>query len=193
MNATYCWWGGLDGPEYKEEGDSDDPKEVYSGYRPEYLLYEPWLEEPYGGDITPPVIEAPIMRPEQPMEGEDVEIVVKVIDTESGVMKVVLSYSADGGITWTIITMTKSYMNYYKAIIPAQAAGTTVLYKIGACDEAGNWAETPEYSYTVGTMEEPQPTPPPSGVVLTPDYGVLIFTVALMIIIIIALWRRRNE
>ncbi|RLI06574.1 hypothetical protein DRO32_05340, partial [Candidatus Bathyarchaeota archaeon] len=47
VNATYCWWGSPEGPEYKEEGDSDDPEEVYSYYGPEYLIFDPWLTEPY--------------------------------------------------------------------------------------------------------------------------------------------------
>ena len=47
VDATYCWWGSPDGPEYKREGDPDDPEEVYSCHGPEYLLYEPWLEESY--------------------------------------------------------------------------------------------------------------------------------------------------
>jgi len=50
MNATYCWWGSPDGPEYKEEGDPEDPEEVYSKHGPEYLLYDPWLT----GPVKPP-------------------------------------------------------------------------------------------------------------------------------------------
>jgi len=46
VGATYCWWGSPDGPEYKDEGDPDDPEEVYSVSGAGYLLYEPWLEEP---------------------------------------------------------------------------------------------------------------------------------------------------
>jgi len=198
VDATYCWWGSPDGPEYKDEGDPDDPEEVYSEYGSEYLLYRPWLEKPYRLlDVTPPAIGTPSMSPEQPVEGEDVEISVNVTDTTSGVIKVILSYSIDEGITWINTTMTNVSNNTYKAIIPAQAAGTTVLYKIYACDKAGNWAKSPEYSYTVKSiagLPEPQPRPPSPGVVLIPYYNALIFTIAciMVIIIIIALWRRRS-
>ena len=52
VNATYNWWNSTAGPEYKEEGDPYDPEEVYSENGPEYLLYKPWLTEPY----APPTI-----------------------------------------------------------------------------------------------------------------------------------------
>ena len=133
-------------------------------------------------DNTPPVIGTPSMSPEQPVEGEDVEISVEITDTTSGVMKVILSYSVNEGITWVNITMMSSD-SVYKAVIPAQAVGAKVLYKIYACDKAGNRAESPEYSYTVRATAGP------------PGYGALVFTVAcivVIIIIVIALWRRRK-
>ena len=57
INATYCWWGSPDGPEYKEEGDPHDPEEVYGD-----VIYEPWLTEPWVGDVEPPSVE--IVKPE---------------------------------------------------------------------------------------------------------------------------------
>ena len=39
-NAKFCWWGDACGPEYKEEGDSNNPEEIWG-----YILYEPWLTE----------------------------------------------------------------------------------------------------------------------------------------------------
>jgi len=62
VDATYCWWGSSNGPEYKEEGDPYDPEEVYSENGPEYVLYEPWLTEPWTGDVEPPTVE--IIEPE---------------------------------------------------------------------------------------------------------------------------------
>ena len=47
VNASYCWWGSSDGPEYKKRGDPDDPEEVYSYHGLEYLLCWPWLKKPY--------------------------------------------------------------------------------------------------------------------------------------------------
>ena len=58
INASYCWWGSPDGPEYKEEGDPYDPEEVYG-----FLIYEPWLTEPWvPEDVEPPTVE--IYKPE---------------------------------------------------------------------------------------------------------------------------------
>ena len=47
VNATYCWWGSPKGPEYKAEGDPDNPEEVYGD-----VLYKPWLPI----DNTPPSV-----------------------------------------------------------------------------------------------------------------------------------------
>jgi len=242
VSAAYNWWGSPDGPEYKAEGDPDDPEEVYSYYGPRYIIYEPWLTKPYSpiDDIPPSVIisspeerscimgitvvsvdaydnETGIVRvefylnetlvftdydypyeyvwnttgcpdgaytikviaydlagnvaehevtvivdntapsigksvisPKSPTEEDDVTVKVSVVDALSGVEEVILSYSTDGGATWTNVTMVLSSNGYYTATIPGQPAGTTVLYKIYARDAVGNWAVSLEYSYKVG-------------------------------------------
>ena len=246
VNASYNWWGSPDGPEYKHEGDPEDPEEVYSYYGPEYLIYEPWLTEPIVIDTIPPSVEIlspesgsyvkgtttisvdacdnetgidrvefyingtltftdfdhpyeyawntteypdgvytieavaydkagntaeqevvvvvdnteptigePTISPEAPTEEDDVTVKVSVTDALSGLREVILSYSTDGGATWTNITMTLSPEGYYMATIPRQPTGTTVSYKIYACDIAGNWARSPTYSYTVKAKPAP--------------------------------------
>ena len=242
VSAAYNWWGSPDGPEYKAEGDPDDPEEVYNYYGPRYIIYEPWLTKPYSpiDDIPPSVIisspeerscimgitvvsvdaydnETGIVRvefylnetlvftdydypyeyvwnttgcpdgaytikviaydlagnvaehevtvivdntapsigksvisPKSPTEEDDVTVKVSVVDALSGVEEAILSYSTDGGATWTNVTMVLSSNGYYTATIPGQPAGTTVLYKIYARDAVGNWAVSLEYSYKVG-------------------------------------------
>jgi len=282
VDAAYNWWGSPDGPEYKAEGDPDDPEEVYSYYGPEYLIYEPWLTEPYSPtddippsvvisspeeqscimgitvvsvdaydnetaivkvefylnetlvftdydypyeyvwnttecpdgvytikviaydlagnvaehevmvvvDNTAPSIGEPTISPEPPAEEDNVSVKVSVADALSGVEEVILSYSTDGGATWSNMTMTLGPGGYYMATIPRQPAGTTVLYKIYALDYAGNWAVSPEYSYTVRA----KPTPPIEKPLLVPSIIILSSTVGLAVIIAsVILWRRRGK
>jgi len=182
VNATHCWWGSLYGPEYKEYGDPEDPEEVYGD-----VIYEPWLTEPWE-DVEPPIIEESIISPEEPLEGEEVTIKVKVSDV-SGVVKVILSYSVDKGVTWTNVTMILVPDGYYIATIPGQPVGTTVLYKIYARDAVGNWAVGGEGSFTVSALpiEEPEGVPLPPACV----WYVVGTIAAVAIIISIALKRKR--
>ena len=52
VNATHCWWGSPDGPEYTDVGDPYDPEEVWGN-----VTYEPWLTEPIMIDVAPPSVE----------------------------------------------------------------------------------------------------------------------------------------
>ncbi len=48
VSAEYNWWGSVQGPEYKEQGDADEPEEIYS-YNTNGFSYEPWLQKPVVG------------------------------------------------------------------------------------------------------------------------------------------------
>jgi hypothetical protein len=63
-----------------------------------------------------------------------------VVDQESGVREVVLSHSVDEGQTWRNITMNHISDNTYVEKIPGFEAGTQVLYKVFAYDNANNFA-----------------------------------------------------
>ena len=95
----------------------------------------PDTEGPSISDIT--------ATPSQPKDGEDITVRARVSDP-SGVKTVILSYSTDGGQTWHNITMTSAGDDYYEATIPGQPGGTTVRYKIYACDNADNWSISEE-------------------------------------------------
>ncbi len=66
------------------------------------------------------------------------------IDLANGI---ILSYSTNGGSSWTNVTMTTG--GSYVGTIPKQSAGTTVHYFIIVKDLAGNENTTSQYSYTV--------------------------------------------
>jgi len=104
-------------------------------------------------DVEPPSISDISQDPEIPDDLETVTVTVIVTDTESGVHNVTLSYSTDGGETWTNATMQKTTGDTYKGEIPGQPAGTHVQYKIIAYDNVGNPAvEDNAGSYYVYTV-----------------------------------------
>jgi len=102
----------------------------------------------YYVDNTPPSISA-VEYPSEVKGNEVAKINVTVIDVKSGVSNVILSYSVDGGETWTNLTMDLREGNVYGAAIPGQSVGTTVQFKIIVFDAAGNMAVSPTYSYKV--------------------------------------------
>jgi len=45
VNAEYNWWGSVQGPEYKEQSDTNEPDEIYSVNTNDFS-YEPRLQKP---------------------------------------------------------------------------------------------------------------------------------------------------
>ena len=106
-------------------------------------------------DSTAPTINTPSQDPEptsvEPYQ--NVTITVSVVDEETGVREVILSYTIDEGITWTNTTMNNITAYTYIGKIPGFEAGTYVKYKIIAYDYADNIAIEDKngeyYVYTV--------------------------------------------
>ena len=138
----------------------------------------------YYVDNTPPSISA-VEYPSEVKGGEAAKINVTVSDAKSGVSKVILSYSVDGGKTWTNITATAKGGDTYEATIPGQSKGKTVQFKIIAFDIAGNVAVSPIYSYKVvsGGLA------PGISLNLTIGIGVAVAVVAAVVLVVI---RRRR-
>ncbi len=143
------------------------------------------------GDTVGPSITDITISPSEPGPGEDVTVKAKITDP-SGVAKAILSYSTDGGQTWTNVSMTPVGGDYYQATIPGQPKGTTVVYMIMAQDGAGNWATTSVRSYTV--EEEAGPAPGlPEEIAGIPTMYIVGGAVAAVVVIgvAIALLKRR--
>jgi len=102
----------------------------------------------YYVDNTPPSISA-VEYPSEVKGGEVAKINITVSDVKSGISEVILSYSVDGGKTWTNITATAKGGDIYGATIPGQPAGKTVQFKVIAFDIAGNIAVSSTHSYKV--------------------------------------------
>jgi len=104
-------------------------------------------------DQTPPSITNITQDPEIPDDMDPVTIQVVVIDEESGVHNVTLSFSTDAGGSWSNATMEKITGDTYQAEIPGQPGGTQVQYRIIAYDNVDNPAVEPNagtyYVYTV--------------------------------------------
>ena len=98
-------------------------------------------------DWEPPTIVEVLRYPETPNYDEPVTVIAHVVDEQSGVKSVILSYSADP-TTWVNITMNLAD-GLYVAEIPPQPYNTTVSYKIYAYDWSCNLAISETYSYVV--------------------------------------------
>ena len=106
-------------------------------------------------DSTAPTIGAPSQNPGPTAVGpyQNVTVTVDVLDEETGVREVILSYSINEGQTWINATMKNISNNTYTGEIPGFEAGTHVQYKIIAYDNANNPAVEDRngeyYIYTV--------------------------------------------
>ena len=100
-------------------------------------------------DTTPPAI-SDVKLHGTPVIGEAVKISVSVNDQESGVRRVALYYSTDGGETWIKVEMLAKGGGVYEAYIPPQELFKEVQYYIEASDFMGNIAKTSIGRFTVG-------------------------------------------
>jgi len=91
-------------------------------------------------DITPPTIGTPYQNPDltavEPYQ--NVTVTVDVVDNETGIREVILSYSIDESQTWINTTMNNISNNTYIGEIPGFEEGTHVQYKIIAYDNTNN-------------------------------------------------------
>ncbi|MDH5691387.1 MAG: hypothetical protein OEY81_08175, partial [Candidatus Bathyarchaeota archaeon] len=94
-------------------------------------------------DRKPPTIVSVLRVPETPNYDENVTIIAQVIDKESGVESVILSYQVNSA-SWINITMNLDD-GLYVAEIPPQPYNTTVSYRVYAYDEADNLAISETY------------------------------------------------
>ena len=98
-------------------------------------------------DRKPPTIASVLRVPETPNYDEPVTIIAQVIDEESGVESVILSYQVNSA---SCINVTMNLDDgLYAAEIPPQPYNTTVSYKVHAYDKADNLAISETYSYLV--------------------------------------------
>ncbi|MEM2611963.1 MAG: DNRLRE domain-containing protein [Thermoproteota archaeon] len=99
-------------------------------------------------DDTPPTIFG-LSGPSAPVWGEPTVVSCQVSDDESGVSKVTLYYSTNGGASWSNVSMSL-VGNRYSASIPSQPPFTRIRYYVEASDNVGNISQTNISEYTIG-------------------------------------------
>lgn len=92
-------------------------------------------------DDVPPSITNLKITPESPLAGDTVMVSANVSDNESGLEKVFLVYSTDGGANWIRVQMAQ-VGDQYQAFIPSQNVFTEILYYAEASDFSGNTAKS---------------------------------------------------
>jgi hypothetical protein len=111
-NVTYNWWGTADTSLIDEH-----IWDFYDDFRLGKVIYVPFLNAPSPGTPTqdgtpptvdkfPPTIESVIRTPQGAVQpNQEVKVSAKVTDADSGIKKVVLLYTLDGGASWINLTM----------------------------------------------------------------------------------------
>jgi hypothetical protein len=190
VNMTYNWWGTTDTSLIDQH-----IYDFYDDFRLGKVIYTPFLNAPSPGapaweitpptiDKTPPTIESVVRTPQGDIQPDQkVTIDAKVTDTGSGVKEVLLLYSLDGGASWITVPMSIiGTSGPWEGTIPGQPAGTQVLYKVMAYDNAGNYATTPTTTLQIQSSQNPSPPTP-----LTPQIIILILIVILAAIFAIGI------
>jgi len=168
-NVTYNWWGTADTSLIDEH-----IWDFYDDFRLGKVIYVPFLNAPSPGTPTqdgtpptvdkfPPTIESVIRTPQGAVQpNQEVKVSAKVTDADSGIKKVVLLYTLDGGASWINLTMNFNITSgFWEGTIPGQPAGTQIQYKVVAYDNAGNHAATQATTLQIQSNQNPQtPTPP---------------------------------
>jgi len=92
-------------------------------------------------DGTPPTLGILLRMPEDDVEPyQELKVSANITDLVSGVMNVTLSYNLNNSAMWIDVPMTlNSTSSLYEATISGQQANTSVKYRIGAYDNAGNY------------------------------------------------------
>jgi hypothetical protein len=121
-----------------------------TGYLEDSEAFDIYVD-PLVVDSTPPSITDLERDIQEPTEEDTVTVTASIVDLLTGVVNPTLLYSINNGLTWNEVSMILVSGSQYKAEIPAQAAGTTVLYYVKTSDGASNQAATDQLSYVTST------------------------------------------
>ncbi len=102
----------------------------------------------YGSDeimeMDPPLIGKVLLSPLEPKANEEVQVMAEIASdaarSDAETTEAYLLYSTDDGKTWTEIEMEKEGDKNWKGAIPAQVAGTKVIFYVKGIDDTGNIA-----------------------------------------------------
>ena len=128
-------------------------------------MYTVWV---YVEDTTLPAISSISLDPSTPDPDQSVTVTATITDL-GGLAEVTLSYSINGGTTWTNVSMTQGTGDLWSGIVPGQATDTTVNYRIHAKDNSDNSYTTITYDYTVSGTPDDTLGPSISGLSANPS------------------------
>jgi len=128
------------------------------------------------GDWTAYIVSSSVFSvsfsPKEPTSDDDVTVTVSLPTGGTGVSRVQLKYSVNGGTVKTI-TMA-AYGPAYRATIPKQSDGATVQFQVFVTDINGVATDSGIYSYTVGQQME-IPGFPLESIIAGIIIGIMIF------------------
>ncbi len=135
--------------DYSESYTTDEYLEYTATYTGSYFIYVSYFEGELGSsyilgiwsDIGPDISSINHV-PYNPESGEDIQVTCTVTGPYT-ITSVILSYSYDGGSTWTNVTMSAG-SSEYAGTIPGNENADDVRFKIYAIDSEGNSMVTTE-------------------------------------------------
>jgi hypothetical protein len=139
-NRTWTGWKTFTSTANWTLAPGDGPKTVYAQFMDNAGLVSDTYSATMTLDTTSPVIENVSQIPGNEVQAsQSTKILANITDAESGVGRVILSYTINGNNTWTSSQMSfNSTTRLYESIIPGQRTSTQVEYKILAYDNCGN-------------------------------------------------------
>ncbi|MCS7125287.1 MAG: right-handed parallel beta-helix repeat-containing protein [Candidatus Bathyarchaeota archaeon] len=201
VNVTYNWWGTTDTSLIDER-----IWDFYDDFRLGKVIYTPFLSAPSPGappwdgtqptvDNIPPTIESIARTPTGDVQpNQEVKVSAKVTDADSGVKKVVLLYSLDGGASWINVAMNFNITSgFWEGTIPGQPAGTQIQYKVVAYDNAGNSAATSVTTLQIQSNQNPPPSTPLTPLIVILIILVVIASILAVSITILKLKKRKSK
>jgi len=132
---------------YSESYDSDEYLDYSATYTGSYFIYVSYFDGELGTSYTLGIWSGPDVSsinhvPYNPEPGENIQVTC-IVTSPYTITFVILSYSYDGGLTWTNVTMSGSGQEYTGTIFGDENADD-IRYKIYVTDSEGNSVITVE-------------------------------------------------
>ncbi|MHA2261454.1 MAG: right-handed parallel beta-helix repeat-containing protein [Candidatus Thorarchaeota archaeon] len=156
-NGTYGnYWSNYTGEDSDSNGIGDSPYEIDIENEDRFPLMDSSLVQSHKGDLFSygPDMTGATLAPELPTTIDNVTVNVNAA-ARYGVALVVLSYSTDGGLTWTNLTM--SYVDGEWRAILTQLPASQVMCKVFVMDNLGNWIVRDLDTFEVAASFDPVP------------------------------------
>ncbi len=130
--------------DYSESYETDEYIDYTATYTGSYFIYVSYFDGELGSGYIlgiwssiGPDVSSINHVPFAPDAGENIQVTC-IVTGPYTITSVILSYSYDGGSTWTNVTMSSSGSEYYSGTIPGNENADDIRYKIYATDSEDN-------------------------------------------------------